>query len=101
MMPDVETHIIFLLIAGITEEGSSSRQCTHLNISSLVSAVFCMVVMAHFALFRSRAEIVVNHMHLFRERHSEEYCAMYDICGARSDGKVLNCPYGSPSVKVF
>ena len=36
-----------------------------------------------------------------RERHSEEYCAMYDICGARSDGKVLNCPYGSPSVKVF
>ncbi|WKA09248.1 hypothetical protein VitviT2T_026913 [Vitis vinifera] len=33
------------------------------------------------------------------ERHSEEYCAMYDICGKRSDGKVLNCPYGSPSVK--
>ena len=25
---------------------------------------------------------------------------MYDICGARSDGKVLNCPFGSPSVKV-
>ncbi|CBI40718.3 unnamed protein product, partial [Vitis vinifera] len=24
---------------------------------------------------------------------------MYDICGKRSDGKVLNCPYGSPSVK--
>ncbi|KAJ7966974.1 Niemann-Pick C1 protein [Quillaja saponaria] len=33
------------------------------------------------------------------ERHSEEYCAMYDICGKRSDGKVLNCPFGSPSVK--
>ncbi|XP_060676138.1 uncharacterized protein LOC107427228 isoform X2 [Ziziphus jujuba] len=33
------------------------------------------------------------------ERHSEEYCAMYDICGARSDGKPLNCPDGSPSVK--
>ncbi|KAF8013214.1 hypothetical protein BT93_I1169 [Corymbia citriodora subsp. variegata] len=33
------------------------------------------------------------------ERHSEDYCAMYDICGERSDGKVLNCPYGSPSVK--
>eukprot|EP00257_Ricinus_communis_P008945 XP_002527152.2 NPC intracellular cholesterol transporter 1 isoform X1 [Ricinus communis] len=31
--------------------------------------------------------------------HSEEYCAMYDICGERSDGKVLNCPYGTPSVK--
>ncbi|CAN1315555.1 NPC intracellular cholesterol transporter 1 [Linum perenne] len=24
---------------------------------------------------------------------------MYDICGSRDDGKVLNCPYGSPSVK--
>ncbi|CAA3010182.1 Niemann-Pick C1 -like [Olea europaea subsp. europaea] len=33
------------------------------------------------------------------KRHSEEFCAMYDICGARSDGKVLNCPFGSPSVK--
>ncbi|VVB09583.1 unnamed protein product [Arabis nemorensis] len=32
-------------------------------------------------------------------RHSKEYCAMYDICGERSDGKVLNCPYGSPSIK--
>ncbi|KAL6963597.1 NPC intracellular cholesterol transporter 1 [Sarracenia purpurea var. burkii] len=33
------------------------------------------------------------------ESHSAEYCAMYDICGERTDGKVLNCPYGSPSVK--
>ncbi|OMO50471.1 Patched [Corchorus capsularis] len=33
------------------------------------------------------------------ERHSEGYCAMYDICGTRSDGKVLNCPVGSPAVK--
>ncbi|KAJ6336666.1 hypothetical protein OIU76_006527 [Salix suchowensis] len=33
------------------------------------------------------------------ERHSEDYCAMYDICGAREDGKVVNCPFGSPSVK--
>ncbi|KAH0974444.1 hypothetical protein GBA52_016343 [Prunus armeniaca] len=33
------------------------------------------------------------------ERHSEEYCAMYGICGKRSDGKYLNCPFGSPSVK--
>ncbi|XP_019417010.1 PREDICTED: Niemann-Pick C1 protein-like isoform X1 [Lupinus angustifolius] len=33
------------------------------------------------------------------ERHSENYCAMYDICGKRSDDKVLNCPYGSPAVK--
>lgn len=31
--------------------------------------------------------------------HAPEYCAMYDICGERSDGKVLNCPYNIPSVK--
>ncbi|XP_022769376.1 Niemann-Pick C1 protein-like isoform X3 [Durio zibethinus] len=34
-----------------------------------------------------------------RQRHAEGYCSMYDICGNRSDGKVLNCPYGSPAVK--
>lgn len=33
------------------------------------------------------------------EWHAEGYCSMYDICGKRSDGKVLNCPYGLPSVK--
>ncbi|KAL7207283.1 hypothetical protein ACSBR1_029277 [Camellia fascicularis] len=33
------------------------------------------------------------------QTHAEDYCAMYDICGARSDGKVLNCPFGSPAVK--
>ncbi|XP_044511407.1 NPC intracellular cholesterol transporter 1 [Mangifera indica] len=32
-------------------------------------------------------------------KHAEGYCAMYDICGARSDGKMLNCPNGSLSVK--
>lgn len=37
---------------------------------------------------------------IIRKGNSEEYCAMYDICGERSDGKVLNCPYGSPSVTV-
>lgn len=38
---------------------------------------------------------------LFRVKHSEDYCAMYDICGKRKDGKVLNCPFGSPAMKVF
>ncbi|TQD98300.1 hypothetical protein C1H46_016121 [Malus baccata] len=33
------------------------------------------------------------------ERHSEGYCAMYGICGQRSDGKYINCPFGTPSVK--
>lgn len=35
-----------------------------------------------------------------REKHSEAFCAMYEICGKRSDGKVLNCPNSVPSVKV-
>ncbi|KAL3514868.1 hypothetical protein ACH5RR_027585 [Cinchona calisaya] len=33
------------------------------------------------------------------QKHSEGYCAMYDICGNRTDGKALNCPFGSLSVK--
>ncbi|KAL2346178.1 hypothetical protein Fmac_000178 [Flemingia macrophylla] len=33
------------------------------------------------------------------KRHSVDYCSMYGICGTRSDGKVVNCPYGSPAVK--
>ncbi|KAK4759848.1 hypothetical protein SAY87_022979 [Trapa incisa] len=33
------------------------------------------------------------------DTHSRDYCAMYGICGERSDGKVLNCPYGFPSVE--
>ncbi|KAG7971471.1 hypothetical protein I3843_07G135700 [Carya illinoinensis] len=33
------------------------------------------------------------------ERHTEDHCAMYDICGKRTDGKVLNCPFGSPAMK--
>ncbi|KAG9129075.1 hypothetical protein Leryth_019813, partial [Lithospermum erythrorhizon] len=34
------------------------------------------------------------------QQHSQGYCAMYDICGTRSDRKILNCSFGSPSVKV-
>nr|KYP62195.1 hypothetical protein KK1_016720 [Cajanus cajan] len=41
------------------------------------------------------------HFVLCRKRHSEDYCSMSGICGTRSDGKVVNCPYGSPAVKVF
>lgn len=49
----------------------------------------------------SKPVICNNHLISLRAKHSEEYCAMYDICGQRSDGKALNCPYGSPSVKVI
>ncbi|KAG9151287.1 hypothetical protein Leryth_002836 [Lithospermum erythrorhizon] len=37
--------------------------------------------------------------HIRAKQHSQGYCAMYDICGTRSDRKILNCPFGSPSVK--
>ncbi|KAH9624778.1 hypothetical protein KSS87_022864 [Heliosperma pusillum] len=36
-----------------------------------------------------------------RARHAPGVCAMYDICGARSDGKILNCPLNTPAVKVI
>ena len=29
---------------------------------------------------------------LSRQKHEYNYCAMYGICGAREDGKALNCP---------
>ncbi|KAI7727383.1 hypothetical protein M8C21_022916, partial [Ambrosia artemisiifolia] len=48
---------------------------------------------------RSSERIVLTSNATPREKHGENYCAMYDICGTRSDGKVVNCPFGSPSVK--
>ncbi|KVI07692.1 Patched, partial [Cynara cardunculus var. scolymus] len=48
---------------------------------------------------RSDTRILLTSNATLREQHGEDYCAMYDICGARSDGKVVNCPFGSPSVK--
>jgi hypothetical protein len=57
------------------------------NFISYTHSLFSTVVVFNLLLIRGRAI------------HSEEYCAMYDICGQRSDGKVLNCPYPSPSVK--
>ncbi|KAK9740157.1 hypothetical protein RND81_03G015700 [Saponaria officinalis] len=32
-------------------------------------------------------------------KHGPGVCAMYDICGARSDGKILNCPFNTLAVK--
>ncbi|WOL10757.1 Niemann-Pick C1 protein-like [Canna indica] len=34
-----------------------------------------------------------------QEIHAEGYCSMYGICGQRSDGKFLNCPNSTSSVK--
>ncbi|OWM70574.1 hypothetical protein CDL15_Pgr014247 [Punica granatum] len=64
----------------------------------LVGAAVLLAVSA-VGTERSNTRFLLTANGTARERHSEEYCAMYDICGARSDGKVLNCPYGTPSVK--
>ncbi|KAL5706153.1 NPC intracellular cholesterol transporter 1 [Ranunculus cassubicifolius] len=64
--------------------------------TNLPAIVF--VYMASSERFDSRF-LLDSNATTFGEKHSTEYCAMYDICGKRSDGKVLNCPYGSPSVK--
>ncbi|XP_038721590.1 NPC intracellular cholesterol transporter 1-like isoform X2 [Tripterygium wilfordii] len=63
-----------------------------------------LVQLVFIALLLSTEKIGAKHVLIptdvsSGESHSKEYCAMYDICGESSDGKVLNCPYGSPSVK--
>ncbi|KAK4781437.1 hypothetical protein SAY86_015539 [Trapa natans] len=65
----------------------------------LVSLFQVLIVVSAVISERSNTRFLLTSNGTAGERHSEEYCAMYDICGARPDGKVLNCPYGSPSVK--
>ncbi|XP_077246845.1 uncharacterized protein LOC143886669 [Tasmannia lanceolata] len=59
----------------------------------LQATVFLSLVNARMS--NSRFLMVSNSTSI----HEEEYCSMYGICGQRSDGKVLNCPFASPSVK--
>ncbi|GER42076.1 patched family protein [Striga asiatica] len=58
-----------------------------------------LFVVAVVSAERSATRFLLNDNIAGGERHSEGYCAMYDICGKRSDGKVLNCPVGTPAVK--
>ncbi|XP_047325787.1 NPC intracellular cholesterol transporter 1-like isoform X2 [Impatiens glandulifera] len=62
--------------------------------SVLIYAVIILLQVSIFSLVVAGSEYSS-----IGERHGNEYCAMYDICGKRDDGKVLNCPYGSPSIK--
>ncbi|CAA2984525.1 Niemann-Pick C1 -like [Olea europaea subsp. europaea] len=59
--------------------------------------VFMFKVLLIVSIVNAERSLAANAT--LRERHSEEYCAMYDICGARSDGKVVNCAFSSPSFK--
>ncbi|XP_020260992.1 Niemann-Pick C1 protein-like isoform X2 [Asparagus officinalis] len=36
---------------------------------------------------------------ILRKIYAEGFCSMYGICAERSDGKPLNCPFNTPSVK--
>lgn len=67
----------------------------------LYTAVICFQVLfvCIGSAERPDTRILLTSNVSLREKHGENYCAMYDICGARSDGKVVNCPFGSPSVK--
>ncbi|PON66253.1 Niemann-Pick C type protein [Parasponia andersonii] len=71
--------------------------------SAFLRSIYLLQVV--FITYLLSAEKSVNSQALpisdvtFGDKHSKEYCAMYDICGERSDGKVLNCPYGSSSLK--
>ncbi|XP_027941539.1 NPC intracellular cholesterol transporter 1 [Vigna unguiculata] len=61
--------------------------------------IFSVAFLLQVFLLSSPSLSAASQHETYRAKHSEEYCAMYDICGQRSDGKALNCPYGSPSVK--
>ncbi|CAN1781821.1 NPC intracellular cholesterol transporter 1 [Linum perenne] len=63
------------------------------------SSLQVFLLASAIAADRSETHLLSTSKGTIGGRHSEEYCAMYDICGSRDDGKVLNCPYGSPSVK--
>ncbi|KAG5033741.1 hypothetical protein JHK87_008651 [Glycine soja] len=65
----------------------------------LVFCFFLILSLVEANNFSTRL-LLTSNANTTGERHSEDYCAMYDICGTRSDGKVVNCPYGSPAVKV-
>ncbi|KAI3797062.1 hypothetical protein L1987_39752 [Smallanthus sonchifolius] len=70
--------------------------------SQLYTAAACFQVLLFISLGnaeRSDTRILLTSNGTLREKHGENYCAMYDICGTRGDGKVVNCPFGSPSVK--
>ncbi|KAL3617746.1 hypothetical protein CASFOL_038067 [Castilleja foliolosa] len=77
--------------------GSSQRRRKMRLFTLIVFTVF--FVAAEVNAERSDMRFLLTDNSTGGRRHSEEYCAMYDICGKRSDGKVLNCPVGSPSVK--
>ncbi|KAL3655161.1 hypothetical protein CASFOL_000947 [Castilleja foliolosa] len=76
--------------------GSSQRRKTRLFKRFMFTVFF---VVAAVNAERSNTRFLLTDNATGGRRHSEEYCAMYGICGKRSDGKVLYCPVGSPSVK--
>ncbi|KAE9603499.1 putative protein patched/dispatched [Lupinus albus] len=68
-------------------------------LTSLSLLQACLLLLSLTKADNLSTSLMASHVTTSGERHSENYCAMYDICGARSDGKVLNCPHGSPAVK--
>nr|XP_043632783.1 NPC intracellular cholesterol transporter 1-like [Erigeron canadensis] len=73
-----------------------------LSFFRLYTTLVCFQVLLFISICsaeRSDSRILQTTNDTLREKHVENYCAMHDICGARSDGKVVNCPFGAPSVK--
>ncbi|XP_065847366.1 uncharacterized protein [Euphorbia lathyris] len=68
-----------------------------LLLSIALVQVLCITSVIHAEV--SDMQLLLASKAVSGERHSDEYCAMYDLCGTRDDGKVLNCPHGTPSVK--
>ncbi|KAI8549308.1 hypothetical protein RHMOL_Rhmol06G0015500 [Rhododendron molle] len=78
---------------------SSITMELRLGFRAAVSLIQVLTIVFTASAERSDTRFLLTSNSSWGKIHAEDYCAMYDICGARSDGKVLNCPYGSPSVK--
>ncbi|KAG7024105.1 Niemann-Pick C1 protein [Cucurbita argyrosperma subsp. argyrosperma] len=66
-----------------------------LNVERHVQVLYFVLAYAE----RSNIRLLLSTNGTAGEKHSEGYCTMYGICGKRPDGKVLNCPTGTPSVQ--
>ncbi|XP_059634533.1 uncharacterized protein LOC132276909 [Cornus florida] len=75
------------------------RMGPHLGFRAAVYLFQVLFLVSVASAERSNTRYLLTSNTSWGQRHSEEYCAMYEICGGRTDKKVLNCPFGSPSVK--
>ncbi|KMZ76416.1 hypothetical protein ZOSMA_1024G00010 [Zostera marina] len=74
-------------------ESSYRSWRSHVSASIFVLQVFIFICLFISQKTKSQSDDISG------KKYEEGYCSMYDICGHRSDGKVLNCPNVTHSIK--